>query len=95
MIEAMHCARVPIVTNVGRVARLVDDGRTGFVAPAATVELIDEVLERAWQRRHDWQAMGALAAQDIRKRHSLRPAEEFADRLLDSAPQRTQNRTAA
>lgn len=95
MIEAMLCARVPIVTNVGRVAELVDDERTGFVAPAPTVELVDETLERAWRRRHDWQAMGALAAATIRQRHSLRPAEDFADRLLSAAPQRIQLRRAA
>jgi glycosyltransferase involved in cell wall biosynthesis len=95
MIEAMLCARVPIVTDVGRVAELVDDGRTGFVAPAPTVELVDEALERAWRRRHDWQAMGTLAAASIRQRHSLQPAEDLADRLLSAAPQRIQVRRAA
>jgi glycosyltransferase involved in cell wall biosynthesis len=86
MIEAMLCGRVPIVTNVGRVSELVDDGRNGFVAPAATFELVDDVLERAWQRRHEWQAMGQLAARDLRQRHSLRPAEDFADAILDATP---------
>lgn len=86
MIEAMLCGRVPIVTNVGRVAELVDDNRNGFVAPAATVELLDEALERAWQRRNEWQAMGALAATAIRQRHSLRPAEDFAAAILAAVP---------
>jgi glycosyltransferase involved in cell wall biosynthesis len=95
MIEAMLCGRVPIVTNVGRAVELVDDNRTGFVAAAATVDLIDEALERAWQRRHDWQAMGRLAAATIRQRHSLRPAEDFADRLLATAQRQTRLRIAA
>ena len=82
LIEAMMCGRVPITTNVGRAAELIDDNESGFVAPAATAELVDEVLERAWQRRHDWQAMGQRAARAIRQRHSLRPAEDFADRIL-------------
>jgi glycosyltransferase involved in cell wall biosynthesis len=86
MIEAMLCGRIPIVTNVGRVNELVDDNRNGFVAPAATFELLDEALERAWQRRNEWQAMGQLAAADIRQRHSLRPAEDFADAILDAVP---------
>jgi glycosyltransferase involved in cell wall biosynthesis len=85
LIEAMLCGRVPIVTNVGRVSELVDDNRHGFVAAAATAELLDDALERAWQRRHEWQAMGALAAAAIRQRHSLRPAEDFADALLAAA----------
>lgn len=86
MIEAMMCGRVPIVTNVGRVNELVDDNRCGFVAPAATVELLDQTLERAWQRRDEWQAMGRLAAAAIRERHSLHPAEDFADHILAAVP---------
>jgi len=82
LIEAMLCGRVPIVTNVGRAAELIDDNESGFIAPAATVELIDEVLERAWQRRHDWRDIGRRAAHDIRRRHSLTPAEDFADRIV-------------
>jgi glycosyltransferase involved in cell wall biosynthesis len=83
--EAMMCGRVPITTKVGRAAELIDDNRSGFLAPAATAELVDEVLERAWQRRHEWQCMGQLAARAIRERHSLRPAEDFADLILADA----------
>jgi glycosyltransferase involved in cell wall biosynthesis len=82
LIEAMICGRVPITTRVGRAHQLVDDGQSGFLAPAATAELVDEVLERAWQRRDQWRAMGQRAAAAIRTRHSLRPGADFADRLL-------------
>jgi glycosyltransferase involved in cell wall biosynthesis len=85
LIEAMLCGRVPITTRVGRAAELIDDDESGFIAPAATAELLDEVLERAWNRRDDWRAMGACAAQTIRERHSLHPAEDFADRILAAA----------
>jgi len=85
LIEAMMCGRVPITTNVGRATELIDDNESGFIAPAATVELIDEVLERAWHHRDDWRAMGQRAAHSIRERHSLRPAEDFADRILAAA----------
>ena len=82
LIEAMLCGRVPIVTNVGRAAELIDDNESGFIAPAATVELIDEVLERAWQGRHRWREMGQRAAYDIRRRHGLTPANDFANRVV-------------
>lgn len=85
LIEAMMCGRVPIATRVGRAAELIDDNDSGFLAPAATVDLLDEVLERAWSRREEWRAMGQRAAQAIRSRHSLRPAEDFADEILDIA----------
>ena len=85
LIEAMMCGRVPITTRVGRAAELIDDGESGFLAPAATAELVDDVLERAWQRRDEWQVMGRRAGQAIRQRHSLRPAADFASRILAAA----------
>jgi glycosyltransferase involved in cell wall biosynthesis len=96
LIEAMMCGRAGIVTNVGRAAELVDDIASGFIAPAATAELVDHALERAWHRRHEWQAMGQRAAIAIRQRHSLRPAEDFAERILEMAqPTRNRRRSAA
>jgi glycosyltransferase involved in cell wall biosynthesis len=96
LIEAMLCGRVPITTNVGRAAELIDDNVSGFIAPAATAELLDEVLERAWQRRDDWQTMGKRSAIAIRQRHSLRPGEDFADRILAIAsPAKSLQRLAA
>ena len=91
--EAMLCGRMPIVTNVGRAAELVDDNENGFIAQAATFELLDDAMERAWQRRHEWQAMGVRAAQTIRQRHSLQPAEDFATSLLNAATGQREART--
>ena len=85
LIEAMMCGRMPITTNVGRAAELIDDGHSGFIAPAATAELLDQALERAWACRDDWRAIGQRAAHAIRTRHSLRPADDFADRILEAA----------
>jgi glycosyltransferase involved in cell wall biosynthesis len=82
LVEAMMCGRMPITTNVGRAAELIDDNESGFIAPAATAELLDQVLERAWHRRDDWRAIGQRAAHAIRSRHSLHPARDLADRVL-------------
>jgi glycosyltransferase involved in cell wall biosynthesis len=96
LIEAMLCGRMSITTNVGRATELIDDNVSGFIAPAATAELVDEVLERAWLRRNDWQIMGRRASLAIRQRHSLQPGEDFADRLLAVAsPAKTYRRLAA
>jgi hypothetical protein len=59
------------------------------------VELFDAALERAWLRRHDWQAMGQHAARTIRMRHSLAPEVDFANRLLGTSRAMTANRHAA
>jgi glycosyltransferase involved in cell wall biosynthesis len=95
LIEAMMCGRVPITTNVGRAADFIDDNQSGFIAPAATADSIDEVLERAWQQRNEWQTMGQRAARAIRERHSLQPAEDFADRILALASQAERRRRLA
>jgi glycosyltransferase involved in cell wall biosynthesis len=95
LIEAMMCGRVAITTRVGRAGELIDDNENGFIAPAATAELLDEVLERAWNRRDDWYAMGQRAAQVIRDRHSLRPAEDFADRILAVAADKAASKKIA
>ena len=95
LVEAMICGRMPITTDVGRASELIEDGKSGFVAPASTPKLIDEVLERAWQRRHDWQTIGQEAGRAIRARHSLRPGQDFADRILAAANSSSTKRKAA
>lgn len=82
LIEAMMCGRVAITTNVGRAAELIDNNKSGFVAPAATVELIDDALERAWAKRFEWEMMGKRAAENMKSRHGTQPEVDFADRLI-------------
>ncbi len=85
LLEAMACRRVPIVTQVGRAGELIDDGRTGFIAAAANVELVDRTLDRAWARRHDWRKMGEAARDTILERHSPSPEKDFAAEILAAA----------
>jgi glycosyltransferase involved in cell wall biosynthesis len=66
LVEAMLRGRVSIVTDVAGNGEVLDDGRTGFLAAAPTEDTLDEVMERAWQRRAEWQAIGAAAARRIR-----------------------------
>jgi hypothetical protein len=77
----MLCGRIPITTDIGRNRELIDDNLTGFVARGATIELLDEVLERAWAMRDQWKAMGQLAGQQIRQRYPADPIREFADKI--------------
>ncbi|MEM8505229.1 MAG: glycosyltransferase, partial [Cyanobacteria bacterium P01_D01_bin.1] len=79
--EAMLCGRIAIVTACGRNSEWVDDGETGFLAAAPTVDDLDTAMERAWQRRQGWQAMGALAAERLQQRYSGDPVGEFVTEL--------------
>jgi glycosyltransferase involved in cell wall biosynthesis len=87
LVEAMLCARSAVVTNVAGNAEVLDDNETGFVAGAPTVAHLDEAMERAWNRRSDWAAMGAEAARRIRLHVPQDPVGVFTDELIRlSAP---------
>jgi hypothetical protein len=57
---------------------VVEDGVTGFVAAAPRVDLFDGAMERAWERRNDWQEIGRCAATRIRELAPRDPIAEFA-----------------
>jgi len=61
VLEAMMCGRITITTDVGGNLEVLDDGLTGFVADAATPRSFLSTLNRAIQRKADWQTMGAAA----------------------------------
>ncbi|WP_030008244.1 glycosyltransferase [Picosynechococcus sp. NKBG042902] len=82
LVECMLCGRPAIVTDVAGNKEVLDDGETGFIAEAPTVKHLDEAIERAWEQRHNWQAMGQLAGERIRQKVPRNPAVDFGQRLL-------------
>jgi glycosyltransferase involved in cell wall biosynthesis len=85
LVEAMLSGRVPIATNVAGNTELLDDGITGFVAAAPTEDALDEAMERAWQRRDEWRAIGEAAANRIRTLIPEDPAAVMAATILHVA----------
>ncbi len=81
LVEAMLCGRPAIVTDVAGNAEMVEEGVTGFVAAAATVEFVAQALERAWKRRTDWSAMGKAARQRVETLIPKDPVTDFCERL--------------
>jgi glycosyltransferase involved in cell wall biosynthesis len=82
VVEAMLCGRACVVTDVGGNRELVRDGLNGFIAKAATVELMDEALNRVWEKRSLLRDIGRKAATDVREWVSEDPSEDFARELL-------------
>ena len=88
VVEAMLSGRVVIATDVAGNREVVANGRTGFLAATPTEDAIDEALERAWQRRGEWQAIGAAATDEIRNLVPQDPGREFAallERVAENA----------
>jgi len=80
-VEAMMCGRPAIVADAGGSSEILRDGEHGFLAIAATEAAVDDALERAWQRRVEWPAIGAAAAAHVRTLFPADPCAAFADRL--------------
>lgn len=85
LVEAMLSGRVPIATNVGGNAEVVDDGVTGYIAVAPTEDALDAAMERAWNDRPRWREIGAAAAARIREIIPPEPERCFAKRLVELA----------
>jgi glycosyltransferase involved in cell wall biosynthesis len=81
LLEAMICGRTAIATTVGRAGEFIADDQTGFLARAATADMLDEAMERAWHHRGEWRAIGAHAGQRIRSIYSSSPEADFASLL--------------
>lgn len=81
VVEAMLCGRPCIATDVGGNGELIRDGINGFLAKAATVSLVDEAMNRAWDSRGQLREMGCTAATDVRRWVSKDPGEDFAREL--------------
>lgn len=82
IVEAMHCGRPAIVTDVAGNAEVVQDGVTGFVAAAPTETHLHLALEQAWEQRARWQQIGQTAARSIRELVPADPVGDFASKLL-------------
>jgi glycosyltransferase involved in cell wall biosynthesis len=83
LVEAMHCGRSGVVTDVAGNAEVIVDGETGFLAAAATVGHLSEAMERAWRDRDRLYDMGMGAAKAIRQMMPADPAAEFANLLTE------------
>jgi glycosyltransferase involved in cell wall biosynthesis len=80
--EGMMCGRVAVTTRCGFNADYILDGQTGFIAQFATPECFGANMEEAWNRREDWQAMGAMAHRSIKEKTADFNASERLLKLL-------------
>lgn len=82
LVEAMWCGRPAVVTDVAGNTEMCIDNETGFVAPAPTVPLLVDTLQRAWDRREDWQRMGQAARARAESQIPRDPIAVFAEKLI-------------
>jgi len=68
LVEAMLCGRAAVVTDVGGNAEWVTDSITGFIAEAPSARSFTAAMERAWNAKEHWSAMGVRAHEEARQR---------------------------
>jgi glycosyltransferase involved in cell wall biosynthesis len=73
---------------VGRTAELCVDNETGFIASAPTISLLADALERAWNRRGDWQRMGQAARARAERQIPKDAIGLFAEKLTNCVKER-------
>jgi glycosyltransferase involved in cell wall biosynthesis len=82
VVEAMICGRPVVATDIAG-AELIEEGVTGFLAEAPTVNSMGNALERFWARREEAQEIGATAAEKIRHLVPSDPVRVFSDKIKE------------
>jgi len=85
MVEAMAAGRIVIISKAGGNTELIKEGETGF-SGYPYEETFDEAMERAWQQRDHWEAMGKQAAKYITAIVPALPEKEFIEHLSRLIP---------
>jgi glycosyltransferase involved in cell wall biosynthesis len=85
LIEAMVCGRPAVVTDVGGISEWVEDGRTGFIAAAASVKSFGAALERAWTQSSALETMGMKARGAALKRIDPQPGKTLLTMVREAA----------
>ena len=85
LVEALLSGRPVVSTRVGLVPEWLENGRTGFLAEASLPESLTEALERAWQARPEWEAMGLRGYEVARGQVQTAPAATMLALLKKAA----------
>jgi L-malate glycosyltransferase len=84
MIEAMLCGRPVVATDIGGIAEWIEEGCNGFLIDAPRTREIGEALERAWNHRHELEAMGRHAHERTLAKRDSDPARTLLGWLTDA-----------
>lgn len=81
VVEAMSAGRPCLVTDIGRMPELIEEGRTGWVCSRG-VASVAAALERAWAQRDRWRAMGQDAHETINRVWNFDYPKQMAERFV-------------
>ena len=82
LLEAMRCGRPAIVTDVGDNAKWIKNGVNGYVVPCASGSALNEVLEKAWSEKKNWEIMGQQSFNIIQEKFIENPEQLLLSHIL-------------
>src|SRR5690606_28954690 len=85
VVEAMLCARPCVATDVGGHKEWITEGQEGFIADGAATDAISSALERAWQARSQWEAMGLAAHRKALSLYDPQPGSTLLQLIMETA----------
>lgn len=77
LLEAMLCGRAAVVSDVGGISEVIEEGKTGFIAEAPSVKSFSRALDRAFLLRETWEKMGNEAFLSVASKIHLHPETEI------------------
>ena len=83
LVEAMLCARPSVVTDVAGHTEWITAGEEGFVAEGSNTFSFDDAMERAWNRKNDWETMGKNAYNKALKCYDPAPGKTLSTIISD------------
>jgi glycosyltransferase involved in cell wall biosynthesis len=85
LIECLLSGRPAVATSVAGNPEVISDNVTGFLSKQVDAEGLDEAMDRAWNRRGDWECMGKEAHVRMKNMLVEDPVHAFARKLEDLA----------
>lgn len=82
VVEAMICARACVATDIGGHMEWITDDEEGFIAAAASVNSLTATMERAWEARSRWEAMGLAAHRKAMALYDPQPGRTLLSLLV-------------
>lgn len=71
LIEALSCGLIPICTDVGGIADLVEDGKTGFLSQDLSIESYVKAIERYLSQTEEEQMKIKQSCMDLAQQYSI------------------------
>lgn len=85
ILEAMMCGRPVVTTDVGGNREIIEEGRNGWIADAATCYSFGRALNSAWELRHDWTSAGRRGHEKARALAAEDPGKQLLEIITASA----------